>query len=136
MQACDVSACSWMDALDRQEPGSGGTPRSFASHEMQGFVSRDGMDPNAFRAIARDQLRAYPNVAFEVAQVTRISPPGEVFEFETAGDGAQTARKVLLATGVFDQLPDLPGIEPLFGVSVHPCPYCDGWEMKDRRVAV
>ena len=113
-----------------------GTPRSFASHEMHGFVSRDGVDPNAFRAIARDQLRAYSNVHFEVAEVTRIRPKGALFEFETSNEGLQTARKILLATGVFDQLPELPGIEPLFGASVHPCPYCDGWEMKDRRVAV
>ena len=113
------------------------TPRSFASHEMHGFVSRDGMDPNVFRALARDQLRMYPNVVFRVAEVERISAcKNGLFEFETDGGALETARKVLLATGVFDQLPDLPGIEPLFGVSVHPCPYCDGWEMKDRRVAV
>jgi thioredoxin reductase len=103
---------------------------------MHGFVTRDGMDPNAFRAIARDQLRAYPNVQFEMTEVTRIGARAGVFEFETGNEATQSARKVLLATGVFDQLPDLPGIEPLFGTSVHPCPYCDGWEMKERRVAV
>jgi thioredoxin reductase len=114
-----------------------GTPRSFASHEMHGFVSRDGVDPNAFRAIARNQLRNYPNVEFEAVEVTRIAASGTGrFEFDTPRGGLQTARKVLLATGVFDQLPELPGIDPLFGVSVHPCPYCDGWEMKDRRIAV
>jgi thioredoxin reductase len=114
-----------------------GTPRSFASHEMHGFVSRDGIDPNAFRALSRDQLRVYPNVVFEAIEVTRVSACKDgLFEFETHGGPVQTARKVLLASGVFDHLPDLPGIEPLFGVSVHPCPYCDGWEMKDRRVAV
>jgi thioredoxin reductase len=113
-----------------------GTPRSFASHEMHGFVTRDGMDPNTFRAIARDQLRAYPNVHFEMAEVTRIGARAGVFEFEIGNEDTQSARKVLLATGVFDQLPDLPGIEPLFGTSVHPCPYCEGWEMRERRVAV
>jgi thioredoxin reductase len=114
-----------------------GTPRSFASHEMHGFVSRDGIDPNAFRALSRDQLRAYPNVVFKVTEVERITACKDgLFDFETGGGAIQTARKVLLATGVFDQLPDLPGVEALFGVSVHPCPYCDGWEMRDRRVAV
>lgn len=104
---------------------------------MHGFVSRDGMDPNAFRAESRDQLRAYPNAVFMVAEVERISACKDgLFEFETDGGAVRTARKVLLATGVFDQLPDLPGIEALFGVSVHPCPYCDGWEMKERRIAV
>jgi thioredoxin reductase len=92
---------------------------------MHGFVTRDGMDPNAFRAIARDQLRAYPNVHFEMVEVTRIGSRAGVFEFETGDQGTQTARRVLLATGVFDQPPDLPGIEPLFGTSVHPWPYSD-----------
>jgi thioredoxin reductase len=104
---------------------------------MHGFVSRDGIDPNAFRALSRDQLRAYPNVVFEVTEVERITACKDgSFDFETGGGAGRTARKVLLATGVFDHLPDLPGVEPLFGVSVHPCPYCDGWDMKDRRVAV
>lgn len=113
-----------------------GTPRSFASHRMHGFLSRDGIDPNQFRAIARDQLRTYPNVAIDLVEVMSIRATGSTFEFQTEGGHPQRARKVLLATGVFDQLPELPGIEPLFGVSVHPCPYCDGWEMQDRRIAV
>jgi thioredoxin reductase len=113
-----------------------GTPRSFASHRMHGFLSRDGIDPNQFRAIARDQLRTYANVTIELVEVTSIRATESVFEFQTEGGHPQRTRKILLATGVFDQLPELPGIEPLFGVSVHPCPYCDGWEMQDRRIAV
>jgi hypothetical protein len=89
---------------------------------MHGFVTRDGMDPNTFRAIARDQLRAYPNVHFEMAEATRIGARAGVSEFETGNEATQSTRKVLLATGVFDQLPDLPGIEPLFGTSFHSCP--------------
>jgi thioredoxin reductase len=113
-----------------------GTPRSFASHRMHGFLSRDGIDPNQFRATARDQLRTYPNVTVDLVEVTSIRVADSIFEFQTEGGHPQRARKILLATGVFDQLPELPGIEPLFGVSVHPCPYCDGWEMQDRRIAV
>jgi thioredoxin reductase len=113
-----------------------GTPRSFASHQMHGFLSRDGIDPNQFRAIARDQLGTYSNVTVDLVEVTRIRAADSVFEFQTDSGQPQRARKILLATGVFDQLPGLAGIEPLFGVSVHPCPYCDGWEMQDRRIAV
>jgi thioredoxin reductase len=103
---------------------------------MHGFLSRDGIDPNQFRAIARDQLRTYPNVTIDLVEVTSIRAADSIFEFQTEGGHPQRARKILLATGVFDQLPELPGIEPLFGVSVHPCPYCDGWEMQDRRIVV
>jgi len=103
---------------------------------MHGFLSRDGIDPSEFRSIARDQLKTYPNVTVDLVEVTRIRATDATFEFQTSSGRPQRARKILLATGVFDELPALRGIDPLFGVSVHPCPYCDGWEMQDRRIAV
>jgi thioredoxin reductase len=114
-----------------------GTPRSWAAREMHSFLSRDGIDPNEFRTISRNELSAYPNVRFRSAEVTQIRPKADgTFEAEFERGVAQACRKVLLATGVLDQLPAIPGIEQFFGTSVHQCPYCDGWEMKRRPIAV
>jgi thioredoxin reductase len=68
-------------------------------------------------------------------RVTDICPAGEEFEFVCADGSTGTASKVLLATGLVDELPELAGIEPLYGVSVHHCLYCDGFEYAGKPVA-
>lgn len=113
-----------------------GKPRNAASHAMHGFLSRDGTPPAELRAIARDQLAAYPSVQIDedrVVDATRTSTGFSV----TTGDGrAFTARKLLLAGGVVDKLPEQPGFQDLYGAGVFHCPYCDGWEMRDQPLAV
>lgn len=114
-----------------------GTPRSAAAHRMHGFLSRDGIDLEQFRAVSREQLASYPGVTLSPVAVTSIS--GDAISNFTVRleDGAtHHARTVLLASGVFDELPKLPNIERFFGKTVHPCPYCEGWEMKDLPIAV
>ena len=114
-----------------------GTPRSAPAHRMHGFLSRDGIDLEQFRAISHEQLAAYPGVTVHPVAVTSIG--GDAISNFTARleDGSvQHARTVLLASGVFDELPKLPNIERFFGKTVHPCPYCEGWEMKDLPIAV
>jgi hypothetical protein len=114
-----------------------GTPRSWAAREIRSFLSRDGIDPNEFRSLSRNELSPYPNVRFRSAEVTQIRPKADgTFEAEFEREAAQACRKILLATGVLDQLPAIPGIQSLFGTSVHQCPCCDGWEMQDRPIAV
>lgn len=112
-----------------------GTPRSWASKAMHGFITRDGMHPMDFAAAARSELDRYSNVSLRSVEVQHITP--EAGGFIVAADGERVqARKVLIATGVLDQLPAIDGIEALFGISVFQCPYCDGWEFRDRPVAV
>jgi thioredoxin reductase len=114
-----------------------GTPRSWAAHRMHGFLTRDGMNLEEFRATAREQLASYPGVALLPVEVTRVEvKTGDGFTVGLADGSEQQCRKLLLASGVFDQLPKLPNIEAFFGISVHPCPYCEGWEMRDRPIAV
>jgi thioredoxin reductase len=114
-----------------------GTPRSWAAHRMHGFLSRDGMDLNEFRATAHQQLSAYPNVRFIAAEVRSVKRTStRRFAVRLADRTVQHCRKVLLASGVFDLLPKLPGIDQFFGTTVHPCPYCEGWEMQDLPVAI
>lgn len=114
-----------------------GTPRSWASHAMHAFLTRDGIPPAAFRKIARAELRRYPNVEFrrgEVKSAKRASRGGFLL---VQDDGRRVrCRKLLIATGVFDRLPRIPGIADYFGRSVFQCPYCDGWEFRNRPLAV
>lgn len=114
-----------------------GTPRSWAAHRMHGFLSRDGMALPKFRATAKQQLSAYPNVRFVAAPVASVRRTSRRrFAVRLAGRTVHHCRKVLLATGVFDQLPPLPRIDQFFGKTAHPCPYCEGWEMQDQSIAI
>ena len=113
-----------------------GTPRSWAAHHVHGFLTRDGEGQDEFRALGRQQLRRYRNVQFRVGQVSKISPTAARFVIRVVGTTAISARKVLLATGVFDNLPSIPGIEAYFGKTALPCPYCDGWEMRGKAISV
>lgn len=113
-----------------------GQPRNAGVHAMHGFLSRDGMDPAALRQTARQQLAAYPTVQIRDLEVQAAAPDGEQFTL-TLGDGTtEQARRLLLATGVVDQLPPIPGVAELWGRGVFNCPYCDGWEVRDQPLAV
>jgi thioredoxin reductase len=114
-----------------------GTPRSWASKAMHGFQTRDGIDPEAFRRIARGELRRYRNVTLRRAEVTRAGRARRGgFRLFTADRERIACRKLLIATGVMDRLPSIPGIAGYFGTSVFQCPYCDGWENRGGPVAV
>lgn len=113
-----------------------GTPRSWAAKEMHAYLSRDGVGPDLFRTISRREVLRYPDVRFLPVEVQSARRAGTGFEVRLAGRRRVHARKLLIATGVYDLLPPLPGIESLFGTSVFQCPYCDGWEMRARRIAV
>jgi thioredoxin reductase len=115
-----------------------GTPRNWASKRMHGFLTRDGIDPKEFRALAYKELARYEQVELRFQAVTGATPlkANMGFKVEFARGSSVIARKLLLATGLIDRLPPVPGIEKLFGTSVFQCPYCHGWEFRDREVAV
>ena len=114
-----------------------GTPRSWAAKEMHGFLTRDGIAPAEFRRLAHAELARYPGVVFRAAEVTGASRTAAGHFNVVLGKARTTrCRKLLIATGVFDHLPRVDGIEKFFGTSVFQCPYCDGWEMRDAPIAV
>ena len=112
-----------------------GTPRNFASRSLHGFLTRDGIAPQELLAIGRAQLQAYKDVEYRAAEVTDVRRQESLFEATLADGGRCTGRKLLLATGTVDELPPIPGIEEYYGRSVFHCPYCDGWEVRDRPLA-
>ena len=113
-----------------------GHPRNAKSRALHGFLTRDGVEPAELLRLGREQLSAYPTVHALDAHVAgaRCSDGG----FEVTLDDQQIVRcrKLLLATGVIDDVPDLEGVSDFYGRSVFHCPYCDGWEIRDQPVAV
>lgn len=113
-----------------------GRPRNAVSRAMHGFLSRDGENPMELRRIARAQLRPYESVELRDGEIVAAACHGDWFEVTEAGGAVFSARKLLLATGLLDDLPDIPGFAELYGRGVYSCPYCDGWEHRDRPLAV
>jgi thioredoxin reductase len=114
----------------------GGEPRNAAAPESHSFLTRDGTPPLELRRIAREQLAHYPSIEFAATEVVAAVAADGRFE-ATLGDGRQVAaRKVVLATGVRDELPAIDGVAKLWGTDVFHCPYCHGWEVRDRPLAV
>lgn len=109
--------------------------RNRASHAIHGLLGREGTPPRDFLEEARRDLARYETIALKVTRVTDVRPEGEGFAFDCSDGSAGTASKILIATGLVDELPELSGIEDLYGVSVHHCLYCDGFEYAGRRVA-
>lgn len=113
-----------------------GQPRNARSRALHGFLTRDGVQPSELLNIGREQLRTYPTVQTSEVQVRDARRSADHFEL-TLADGARiTCRKLLLATGVTDDLPAVAGLPELYGTSVFHCPYCDGWEVRDQSIAI
>jgi thioredoxin reductase len=113
-----------------------GTPRNAAAEHMHGFGSRDGIPPQEFRRISREQLKAYPNVEVRDTRVGSVEQREGAFRV-ALGDGTTVdARRILLAVGMVDEMLDIPGYKELWGPSIFQCPYCHGWEVKDQPFGV
>lgn len=113
-----------------------GQPRNAASAALHGFLTRDGIEPAELLRIAREQLASYPSIEFRAADVRDARQGEGCFEALLNDGSRQVARMLLLATGVLDELPQIEGIESLYGRSVFHCPYCDGWEVRDQPLAI
>jgi thioredoxin reductase len=111
-----------------------GQYRNAASGGLHGFLTRDCVKPAEFLRIAREQLEPY-SVELRRVEIVDAGPCPQGFELSAADGQRFSARKLLLATGVADQVPAIPGMREMWGSSVFQCPYCDGWEMRDQPLA-
>lgn len=109
-------------------------PRNYATHAIHGFLGFHDIEPHELRARGRAEAEA-SGVELCEARVTKIVRNGDVFDVTTT-NGAIRARRVVLAYGVRDTLPDIPEIESYYGHTVHHCPDCDGYESRDQRIGV
>ncbi len=112
-----------------------GMPRNRASPAIHGLLSREGIAPTQFLATARAELRKYTTVQILSSRVLDVVSTGDFFQYSCSNGTRGTASKVLLASGLVDDLPAIAGIDEHYGISVHHCLYCDGFEYRGRAVA-
>lgn len=122
-----------------------GHPRNAAAHGVHCFLSREGINPHELLRLGREELRAYSCVTLRerttVADARRLDEGADGksearFEVTLADGTCVRCRTLLLATGVVDDIPAIPGFREVYGSCVHHCPYCDGWEHRDQAIAV
>ncbi len=113
-----------------------GQPRNAASQHLHGYLTRDGINPKEFLRLAREELRQYDTVAILEERVADATCEGSVFRTTLSTGAIVQSRKLLLATGVVDNIPQIEGLRELYGRSVFHCPYCDGWEVRDQAIAI
>lgn len=111
-----------------------GSPRNAPAQAAHGLFTRDGTSPADLTRIGREQLAPYP-VTIRSDQAQTVAPDQTGFTVTLAGGHLVHAQRLLLATGVTDHLPDPPGLREGWGTTVHHCPYCHGWEVRDQALA-
>jgi thioredoxin reductase len=111
-----------------------GDPRNAPAGHVHNFLSRDGTRPSGLYAAGRAEVTKYGG-RVETGRVTALARDGEHFGVQV-GHRSVAARRLLVATGVRDVLPDVPGLTARWGIDVLHCPYCHGWEVRDRRIGI
>ncbi len=111
-----------------------GDPRNAAAGHVHNFLTRDGTPPADLYAAGRDEVRGYDATIIQ-GRAAALVRDGELFRAEIDGRTV-TAQRILLATGSWDELPEIPGLAPRWGIDVLHCPYCHGWEVRDRHIGV
>ncbi|MEV0598645.1 NAD(P)/FAD-dependent oxidoreductase [Streptomyces sp. NPDC050315] len=112
-----------------------GQPRNAPATHMHGFLSRDGMAPKELLAAGRAELTGY-GVNLMASQVDRVDGASPHFHVQLAGGPVLAARHVIIATGLRDELPDIPGVRERWGNDILFCPYCHGYEVRDQPIGV
>lgn len=111
-------------------------PRNAVTRHTHGFMTRDGVKPEELRSLAKQDIRKYTSVQAVAKRITGVMPIHGGFRLQTGDGGVYEARKLLLATGLSETLPDIRGIGRYYGRSLFNCPYCDGWELRDQPLVV
>lgn len=108
-----------------------GPRRNAAAIHIHNFVTRDGTPPADFRRVGREQLATYPNVQIREVGIDAITGTRGAFRC-SAGAEVIEAKRVLICTGMIDDVLPIEGFRELWGKSIFQCPYCHGWEVQDR----
>jgi thioredoxin reductase len=147
MRTCDVAVvgggpaglqCALLLARARRRVVviDSGRPRNETVREAHGFFSRDGISPHELLEEGRRQLLRYDCASVEAGTVDDIRGDADAGFIVTRGAEQLRARRVVLATGMRDRLPEIEGLDACWGLSAFICPYCDGWEVRDRPIAI
>jgi thioredoxin reductase len=113
-----------------------GQPRNRFAEASHGFLGQDGVAPHVIMATAIGQLLAYPDFTLVVAHAERAVAQGDGVSVTLEDGRSFTASRLILATGVRDELPDIAGLQERWGRTAVHCPYCHGYEVRDRKLGV
>jgi thioredoxin reductase/SAM-dependent methyltransferase len=111
-----------------------GSPRSAPAAHLHGYLGRESIAPSQLVADGREEIRSYGGEVL-IARAERVTRDDDRFRVELVGGHVIVARRVLAATGLIDELPEIEGLVPHWGTGVVHCPFCHGYEVRDRRIA-
>ncbi len=111
-------------------------PRNAVTQQAHGFLTRDGVKPGELRRIAQQEISKYPSVALRQARISEVSKHENVFRLVAEDGETIQAQTIILATGLKEILPEIAGIHDYYGKSLFNCPYCDGWELRDKPLVI
>jgi thioredoxin reductase len=112
-----------------------GEPRNAPAEAMHAFLSRDGTAPSELLELGRAEVTGYGG-AYRTDRVVDVAREGGGFRVGLAEGGTVHARRLVVTTGLVDELPDVPGVSERWGRDVLHCPYCHGWEVRDRTIGI
>jgi thioredoxin reductase len=112
------------------------SPRNAVTQESHGFITRDGIKPKEFREIAHRDIAKYPSVVYEKTEIFSITKKEQLFELVASNKEFYQSKTIIISTGLKDVLPDIENISDYYGKSLFNCPYCDGWELRDKPLVV
>ncbi|HST64216.1 MAG TPA: NAD(P)/FAD-dependent oxidoreductase [Mycobacteriales bacterium] len=113
-----------------------GQPRNAPAEHMHGYLSRDGLPPAELLAAGREEVTAYGGEVLADTVEDVVACGSDAFRLRLAGGRRLSARRLLVATGLRDEIPAVPGLRERWARDVLHCPYCHGWEVRDRRLGV
>jgi thioredoxin reductase len=111
-------------------------PRNAVTHESHGFITRDGVNPSEFRQIAHDELSRYQSIEIKNNEVISVIKSEVSFELTTSNGERYHSKTIIISRGLKDVLPNIDNISKFYGKSLFSCPYCDGWELKDKPLVI
>lgn len=113
-----------------------GNPCNKQTPHSHNLLTQDGQTPSAIATLAKEQVLRYKTVRFHQGLATEAIATGAGFAISTATGDHFVAKKILLATGLTDLLPAIPGFAACWGISILHCPYCHGYEIRDRQLGL
>lgn len=111
-------------------------PRNRFTTYSHGFLTRDGIEVEQFRQTAYEEIMHYPSVTIKNHEVIHARKNDQSFVIVTLDKEVFEGRKIIVSTGIRERLPQIKGLASLYGKSVHNCFYCDGWELREKKIAV
>lgn len=112
-----------------------GEPRNAPADGVHGLLGLEGISPGALLARGREEVRGYGGELID-DEVVDVSGADDGFTFTLRSGNMIRGRRLLIATGLVDELPEIPGVREQWGHGVLHCPYCHGWEVRDSRIGV